>query len=73
MIVTVVGVFDSMRLAERAREALLLAGVQEQRIGLSVRLDVYVLGVQAQSSLERQRIEDLLRRAGANRTDQRSD
>jgi hypothetical protein len=72
MDITVVGIFDSRSLAEEARRALLAVGVLEARIVLDQREDgVCSVGVHAQSSLERDRIRDLLQRNGASRTEQR--
>ena len=72
MDVTVVGVFDNVTLAEQARKALLSAGVLELRIALGVSEDgVCRVGVSAQSTLERERIADLLQRHGASCTEQR--
>jgi hypothetical protein len=67
MHVTLVGIFDSVALAQEARNALLAAGVLEARI----RVDLHQEGpclvrVQAQSSYERARIRDLLHRSGAS-------
>jgi hypothetical protein len=71
--VTVVGIFDSMRLAQEARRALLAVGVLEARIVVNEGEDgVCCVGVRAQSSFERERIRDLLQRNGASRTEQRS-
>jgi hypothetical protein len=70
--VTVVGIFDSLGLAEKAKRALLDAGVLERRIDLKADGEVYVVGVGAGSSLERDRIRDLLLRNGASSTEQRS-
>jgi hypothetical protein len=70
--VTVVGIFDSLGPAEKAKRALLDAGVLERRIDLKPDGDVYVIGVGAGSSFERERIRDLLLRNGASSTEQRS-
>ena len=70
--VTVIGTFDSMRVAQDARRALLAAGVLEARIVIHQGADgACSVSVQAQSSLERDRIRDLLQRTGASRTEQR--
>jgi len=70
--VTVVGIFDSVRLAEEARRALLAVGVPEARILIDRTEDGHCsVGVHAQSSFERGRVRDLLQRNGASRTEQR--
>ena len=72
MSVTVVGVFYSARLAEEARKALVAAGVLERRIVVDSNQDeCWIVGAHAESSLERERIRDLLRRNGASCTEQR--
>ena len=73
MNVAVVGIFDSLTLAEQARKALLHAGVPEGRIAFDVSGGgICSLQVGAQSSLERERIRDVLRRSGAAYTGQQS-
>jgi hypothetical protein len=73
MNVTVVGAFDNFAQAEEARRALVNAGVPEGHIVVDVgESGACMLGVQAQSSLERVRIVELLRRGGALRTEQRT-
>ena len=67
MHVTLIGIFDSVTLAQEAKNALLAVGVPEARI----RVDLHQEGpcavrVQAQSSYERERIRDLLNRSGAS-------
>lgn len=70
MDVTVVGIFDSVTLAEKARTALLHAGVPIARIALDAGCDgTCRVGVRAQSSFERERIQDLLRGCGATHTE----
>jgi hypothetical protein len=71
MYVTVLGTFDSLGAAERARRALLDAGVLERRIALEPDARGYVVGVRAGSSFERERIRDVLLRNGASGTGQR--
>lgn len=72
MDVTVVGVFDNVRLAEQARRALLSAGVLELRIAVHVGEDgLCHVGVHAQSSLEQDRITELLQLNGASCTEKR--
>jgi hypothetical protein len=67
MYVTVVGIFDSERAAEEARRELLAVGVPERRIVLDLNQDgLCRVGVRTQSSLERERIRDLLQRNGAS-------
>jgi hypothetical protein len=64
--VSVVGIFDNARLAEEARRALLAVGVPEARIAIeSGHEGVFTVSVDAQSSLERERIRDVLQRKGA--------
>jgi hypothetical protein len=72
MNVTVVGAFDNLAQAQEARRALVSAGVPEGHIVIDASESGWMLGVQAQSSLERARIVDLLRRGGASRTEQRT-
>jgi len=70
--ITVVGIFDSVKLAEEARRVLLAVGVPEARIVLNEDQDgLCSVGVHAQSSFERQRVRELLQRNGASRTEQR--
>lgn len=72
MNVRVVGVFDNMRLAEQARQALLSAGVIELRIAVELGEDgLFRVGVHAQSSFEQARITELLQHHGASRTEKR--
>jgi hypothetical protein len=72
MYVTVVGVFHSAKLAEEARRALVAVGVLERRIVVDLNQDGRcIVGVQAESSFERERIRDLLQRNGASCTEQR--
>jgi hypothetical protein len=67
MQVTLIGIFDSVTLAQEAKNALLAVGVLEARIGVELRQEgPCVVRVQAQSSYERQRIRDLLHRSGAS-------
>jgi hypothetical protein len=73
MHVTLIGIFDSATLAQEAKNALLAVGVLESRIGVELNQDgACVVRVQAQSSYERERIRDLLHRAGASSTQQLS-
>jgi hypothetical protein len=65
--ITLVGIFDSVTLAQEAKDALLAAGVLEARISVDLHLEgPCAVRVQAQSSYERQRIGDLLQRSGAS-------
>lgn len=67
MHVTLIGIFDSVTLAQEAKNALLAVGVPEARIGVELNQEgACVVCVQAQSSYERERIRDLLRRSGAS-------
>jgi hypothetical protein len=67
MHVTLIGIFDSVTLAQEAKNALLAVGVLEARIGVELHQEgPCVVRVQAQSSYERQRISDLLHRSGAS-------
>jgi hypothetical protein len=67
MQVTLIGIFDSVTLAQEAKNALLAVGVLEARIGVELHQEgPCVVRVQAQSSYERQRIRDLLHRSGAS-------
>ena len=67
MHVTLIGIFDSVTLAQEAKNALLAVGVLEARIGVELHQEgPCVVRVQAQSSYERQRIRDLLHRSGAS-------
>jgi hypothetical protein len=71
MPVTVAGIFDSVKSAEQAKQALLAVGVLEPRIALDIKREgACTLAVRAESSLERERIRDVLRRHGASCTDQ---
>jgi hypothetical protein len=67
MYITLIGIFDNATLAQEAKNALLAAGVLEARIGVDRNHEgTCVVRVQAQSSYERERIRDLLRRSGAS-------
>jgi len=67
MHVTLVGIFDSVTLAQEAKNSLLAAGVPEARICVDLhQAGPCVVRVQAQSSYERERIRDLLHRSGAS-------
>ena len=71
MDVTVIGIFDSATLADEARRALLAVGVPERRIVVEQEEDGHsTVRVRAQSSLERDRIRDVLHRNGASSTEQ---
>ena len=61
-----------MSSAERARNALLAAGVPEPRIALNENAgETWTLSVYAESSFERGRIQSLLQQHGALHTEQR--
>jgi hypothetical protein len=66
MYVTVTGIFDSLAVAEKAKSALIAMGVPEPRIELRPAGNGYTMGVRAESSLERERIRELLLRNGAS-------
>ena len=66
--VAVVGIFDSLEGAEKARSALLAAGVLGRRISVKQDENGYAVRVQAESSLERERIRDVLVRSQARRS-----
>src|SRR5438128_4553419 len=69
---TVLGEFDRLSSAEKAREALLAAGVPGPRISLGENAgETWLLSVYAESSFERGRIQSLLQQHGALHTEQR--
>jgi hypothetical protein len=69
--VTVIGTFDRASLANEARRALLAVGVPARRIAVQQNDHGHsTVRVHAQSSLERDRIRDVLRRNGASSTAQ---
>jgi len=71
--VIVVGAFDNLTHAEEARRALIHAGVPQAHIALdAAQSGGCILGVRAQSTFERERIDALLRRNGALSTRQQS-
>jgi hypothetical protein len=73
MKVIVVGAFDNLAHAEEARRALVHAGVPHAHIALDAAQNGgCILGVRAQSTLERERITALLLRNGARSTGLRS-
>jgi hypothetical protein len=61
---TVVGVFDDERAAQKAKEALLRAGVPEENIMLSASPS-YTLSVATESTFVREQVRDVMRRNGA--------
>ena len=72
MAATVLGEFEGLASAEKARSVLLVAGVPETRITLSEKSGPsWTLSVYAESSFERERIQSLLRGQSALHTEQR--
>jgi hypothetical protein len=70
---TVVGVFADEQAARQARAALLRAGVTAERIALAAeapaRPQACILSVETQSTFVREKVRDVLRRNGAQRTE----
>lgn len=72
---TVVGVFDDEQAAMQARAALLRAGVTAERMLLAAvepaRPQACTLSVETESTFVREKVRDVLRRNGAQRTELR--